>query len=192
MTSFIQNLRSQVLRSSAEGVGHLIFFVDYLCEPEISQTDVAIFVHKNIFRFKVSVDDALLMQVTDSNSNLSTIKLGSLLVKSGNISEVHEELSSSDESHDEEDLLVGLENILHSNKERVISLKQNILLKFRAFDLIIIYNHILSKTFHGIVVTIVFLFHQEYLTERASSDNFDKVETLQIYLGVSFLCVESS
>jgi hypothetical protein len=41
---------------------------------------------------------------------------------------MHEKFSTSNEFHDEENLLICLENVFHTNKEWMISLKKNFLL----------------------------------------------------------------
>jgi hypothetical protein len=88
--------------------------------------------------------------VSNGQSHLSRVELGSIFSKSSAISQVHEQLTSSDESHDEEDLLVSLEHIVHTNQEGMISLEQDFFFQLCAFYLVIIDDHILSQRLHGI------------------------------------------
>ena len=67
----------------------------------------------------------LLMQMTYSDGDLSSVELGTFLRESGSISQVHEKLATSHKLHDEENLRLCLEHIAHANKERMISLHEN-------------------------------------------------------------------
>lgn len=57
----------------------------------------------------------LVVQVTKSHGDLDSVELGALLSESLRLTQVHKELSSSDESHDEEDLLLSHEDIGHTH-----------------------------------------------------------------------------
>ena len=57
----------------------------------------------------------LVMQVTNGKGYLGCVELGSIFRKASGVTEVHEELTTSNEAHDEEDFLFGLENIIHAN-----------------------------------------------------------------------------
>ena len=58
---------------------------------------------------------------------------------------MHEQLTTPNEFHDEEDLKVGLEHVFHANKERMVSFLQDLLFKHGALNLIVIQNDILSE-----------------------------------------------
>lgn len=72
---------------------------------------------------------------------------------------MHEKLSSPYKAHDKENLLVRLENVVHANQEWMIGLKQDILFKLGAFDLIIVDDYVFPETLHGKVVSIIFFLH---------------------------------
>jgi len=63
---------------------------------------------------------------------------------------MHEQLSSSNELHDEENLLVCLEDVLHTNKEWMIGLEQYIFLEKGTLNLVVVKDNILSKTLHSV------------------------------------------
>ena len=69
------------------------------------------------------------MKMTKCQCHSKTIKLGSLFGKLPRLSKMHEQLSTPYKLHDEEDLEVSLEHVLHTNEERVVSLLQNIFLE---------------------------------------------------------------
>jgi len=57
----------------------------------------------------------LVMQMTQCHGNLNCVELGPLLSESLGLTQVHKELATSDESHDEEDLLISHEYIGHTH-----------------------------------------------------------------------------
>ena len=70
------HLRRQVLWRPTERVRFsALFCTDYFCQAKVCQLDVAIRIYKNIFRFKIPINYACLMQVTKRNSNLGRIEL---------------------------------------------------------------------------------------------------------------------
>jgi hypothetical protein len=62
------------------------------------------------------------MKMPYGQSNLGCVKFSSIFLEPCGVSQVHEQLSSTDESHHKEDLLLSLENVVHSYQEGVISL----------------------------------------------------------------------
>ena len=92
----------------------------------------------------------LFMEVANSKGYLHSVKLSSFFGEASCVSQMHEELTTSHEAHDEEDLRLCLEHVVHANEERMIGLHENLLLKLGAFDLIVVEDDIFSKGFHGI------------------------------------------
>jgi hypothetical protein len=108
----------------------LITFQD-LGETEVSQADVTIFTHKDVLRLQVTVNDLLLMEMTDSQGDGKRVELGTLLRELPSLPEMSEELTTTDETHDEVELGVSLENVLHTDEERVVRLLEDLLLEHR-------------------------------------------------------------
>jgi hypothetical protein len=69
--------------------------------------------------------------VAQGHGDLNSIETGALLREASNLAEVHEEFTTTDESHNEENLLFGLEDVAHADEEGVVGLQQNVLLKTR-------------------------------------------------------------
>ena len=67
------DLRSQVLRSSTETV-ELVALDVLLREAEVRDLDVAIGVEEEILRLQISVDDALAVEVVETQSYFSCIE----------------------------------------------------------------------------------------------------------------------
>jgi len=93
---------------------------------------------------------------------------------------MHEQLASSYKLHNEENLLVCLENILHAHKEWVISLKKDFLLEQCAFNLIIVDNDILTQRLHGVDLSVLNFLHQEYFAETTFSNDRSNLEISEI------------
>jgi hypothetical protein len=83
--------------------------------------------------------------MTNGQGNLGSVELGTFLRETGAVSQVHEEFTTPHETHNEEDLLVGLEDVVHTNQEWVISLQQDIFFKLGAFDLVVLQDNIFPK-----------------------------------------------
>ena len=92
---------------------------------------------------------------------------------------MHEQLTTSDEFHDEEDLKICLEYKLHAYKERVIGLLQDIFLKHCGFNLIVLQNNVLSQGLHGINCLSISLLHQKDLSKTTLANNLDDLESVQ-------------
>lgn len=112
------------------------------------------------------------MEVSNSKANLDGVESSVVFREARHSAQVREEFSSSDKPHHEEDLGISLEHIVHAHEEGVIGHQQNIFLQFGRLDLIVLQNHILSQSLHGVNDRrVVFLDHQKDLTEGPTSDN---------------------
>lgn len=78
MTLFFKNLRGKIFRCTTERVSLLVLLKN-LCKSKICQTNESIFLHQDIFWLQVSIDNLLIMKMTEGESYAQTIKLGSLL-----------------------------------------------------------------------------------------------------------------
>lgn len=101
------------------------------------------------------------------------------------------ELTAPDEWHDEEKSKVGHEEVLHADKELVLTFEHDVLFQFSVFDLVILNKNILSYNFNSIELLIMFKFCKENLAERSFTKNDDHFEVgecrnlLFAYLGIS-------
>ena len=84
------------------------------------------------------------MQVAEGHGDLDGVEAGSVLREASDLAQVHEKLATSDESHDEENLLLSLEHVAHSDEEWVIRLQKDIFLQSGRLDLIVLDDNILS------------------------------------------------
>ena len=81
MAFFDENFGRQIVRRAAETV-RLLSFVENFSQAEVSQGNVSIFVHENVFWLQISVDNFLVVQMADSQGDLKGVKLGAIFVES--------------------------------------------------------------------------------------------------------------
>lgn len=118
------------------------------------------------------------MKMTYSNGDLGCIEFCSFFRESSRCSEMHEKFTTSHKSHDEENLWLSLKYVVHTNKEWVISLHEDLFLKFSALYLVIIENDIFSQRFHSKNLFGILFLDKEHLTEASSTNNPSDDEVL--------------
>jgi len=171
VTRVRKDLRGQIVGCSAEGVG-LLTVLKNLSQSEISEAEVTILIHQDVFRLKIAVNNFLVVEVSNSKANLDGVEPSVVFREARHSTQVREEFSSSHKPHHEEDLGLSLEHVVHTHEEGVVSHQQNIFLQFGRLDLIVLQNNILSQSLHSVNDgRIVFLDHQKDLTEGPTSDN---------------------
>ena len=111
------------------------------------------------------------MQVTKSHRYLNCIETSSLFRETCNLAKMSEKFTTSYESHDEENLLLSLEDVIHSNQEGVISLHKNVLLKFRRLNLVILDDYILAEGLHGVGIVSSTLLDEEHFSKGTATDD---------------------
>ena len=179
VADLLQDFRSEILRSTAEGV-RLLVLSQNLGEAEIGKQKIAILVQQNILRLEIPINNLLLVEVAEGQGDAQTVELGSLLRELSRLSKMHKQLAASDKLHDEEDLEVGLEDELHAHEERMVGLLQNIFLKHGRLNLIVVQNDIFSERLHCKHCLGVLLLHQEHFSETALANNLLDFERVQI------------
>lgn len=150
-----------------------------LSQSEISQADVTIFLHEDVLWFQISVDNLLLVEMTESQGDCKRIKLSSLFSELPRFSQVHEKLTTTDKLHDEKDLHVSLENELHTNEEWMIGLLQDIFLEHSRLNLIVIQNDIFSQGFHSVDCLGILLLDQKDFSETTLSNDLNDLEGIK-------------
>jgi len=65
VTLLVQDFWSQVIGGAAEGEGLRIAF-EHFGKAEVGQANVAIFIHKNVFGFQITVNNLFVVQMADS------------------------------------------------------------------------------------------------------------------------------
>mmetsp|Transcript_42273 Transcript_42273/g.40497 ORF Transcript_42273/g.40497 Transcript_42273/m.40497 type:complete len:264 (-) Transcript_42273:562-1353(-) len=186
---FVEDFRSEVLRRPTERVCLSVFLQD-LGQAKVCEADVPIFIHEDVFWLQVSVNYMFLVKMTDGDCYLGRVELRPFFREASAVPQMHEQFSSSHESHHEEYFLLCLEHIVHSHQERMVCLEKDLLFELGTFYLIVVDDDILPETFHGIHLFAALLLHQEHLTKASSPNDFPNDEILEADLLVSFLGVE--
>lgn len=173
MAALDEDLRRQVVGRSTEGVS-LRVALEHLREAEVRQADVPILVHQDVLRLQVTVDDVLGVEMTECHGDLNGVEAGTLLREASHLSQVHEKFTATNESHHEENLLLRLEHVAHTDKEGVIGLEQDVLFESSRLNLVVLDDHVLSQRLHRVHLVRTSLLHQEHFSERATTnDRFD-------------------
>lgn len=107
----------------------LLALLEHFSQTEVSQANIAIAVHEDILWLQISVDNVLVVQVSERNRDLNGVELSSILVEPLRLPQMHEQFATADELHDEKDLLFSHEDEGHADEEGVIGFKQDVLLQ---------------------------------------------------------------
>ena len=79
MAAFLNHLRRHVLSTAAKAVGDLSRIKTKFGQSKISNFNMSIMINQQIFRFKIPVNDILLMQVHESIKNFDEVEFGIIL-----------------------------------------------------------------------------------------------------------------
>jgi hypothetical protein len=101
MTLPLENLRAHVLWRPTEGM-RALFFGNNFAETEVRQLEVPIDVNENVLWLDISIDHIEVMEVLETQQELSEVKFGLWLGELLYVSEMEEHLSAGAEVHDEE------------------------------------------------------------------------------------------
>lgn len=113
--------------------------------------------------------DALFVKVSNGHGDLSSVELDNLFSESLLFLEHLIKFTPLHEGHNEIETELGLEQVVHSNKERMITRKQDIFLQLGIIDLVILEQHILSDGFNSIENLVLFELGQIDLTKSTSA-----------------------
>lgn len=98
-----------------------------------------------------------------------------------------EQLTSTDEFHDEVELHISLENELHTDKERMVGLLKDLLLELGGFNLVVVKDHILAQRLHSEHVFGSLLLNKEDLAEGTTTDDGLGFEVRKLWRRTSIL-----
>ncbi len=96
------------------------------CDAQVGESQVPFPVEHQVLRLDVSVDDAVLVQVVESENETCTEELGLVLVEASHLAGVEAEVSSREVVHDEVEVLLVLEGTLHVHDKVVLDLRQQV------------------------------------------------------------------
>lgn len=176
------HLRGQVLRRAAESLRRLAIRESF-GEAVVDDLEVAVLIDEHVFKLEVTVHDSLAVQVADSHRNLHGVKRDNGLGQSLSCLEHLVELSAADEGHHEVEPSLRLEQIVHAAEERVVTAKQDILLKLRVLDLVVLDENVLADNLDCVLFFVLRALSQENFSERTATKQRDQLEVRVAQVG---------
>ena len=89
-----------------------------------------------------------------------------------------EQLTSSHELHDEENLLWSLERVDQVDQERVVDVLQDHLFRLGVLNLVLVDDLLLAERLKGVNLLCVLLLDKHHLSEGSSTQDLQKVEVI--------------
>lgn len=210
MPRAIENLRREILWSSAEGLCALVGLADaFFGESEVSEADVTLFGQQHILRLEVAggekrgeelpVDDAHLVEVLQRQRDFRGVEARSILAELASLAQVVKEFAAGAVVQNEVQLVFlgvreekdedGLEGVLHADDEWMIDLAEDVPFGLRVFDLVLLLDHCLIQHLHGVNLTLTVFSNLEHLSETALPDNLQDLKVTDGHGGICQLGV---
>lgn len=114
--------------------------------------------------------DALAVQVPNCKSNLGSVELYNFLTQALLCFKNFVELSTFNERHHKVEPCLRLEEIVHSDKEGVITAEKNVFFELGVLHLIVLNKHIFPNSFDGVEFLLLDKFCKIYFTKSSSSE----------------------
>lgn len=115
----------------------------HLAQAKISQLDVSLSVDEHILWLQISVQNVHLVEMLQSQQNIGSVKLGCILLKSANLTEIEEQLASGAVLQTEEQLGLRLEGVVHLHDVGVVHTFKNASLIHGMLKLVSLQNLVL-------------------------------------------------
>ena len=145
------------------------------------------------------VDDAHLVQVLQREGDFRGVEARALLAELARLAEVVEQLAAGTVVQHEvqlvllgvsaEDKTDGLERVLHTHDEWMIDLAEDVALRLRVLDLVLLLDHCLVQHLHRINLALPVFSHLEHLSEAALPDYLQDLKVADRHGGVRQLRV---
>lgn len=132
------------------------------------------------------------MQVLQRQRDFRRVEASTLLGELLRLAQVVEELAAGTVVENEVELVAGLEGVFHAHDERVVDLAQNVPLRLRVLDLVLLLDHRLVQHFHRVDFVLTHLLHLEHLPETALPDHFQNLKVVETHRRVVQLRVLAS
>ena len=185
----LDDLRCEILGGAAEGVGHAVvgWLLDF-GQTEIGQLQVALRIKKHILWLEISVDDTVLMEMLESQGNLSRIKARPILVETDLLAQMEEQLSTVEEVRHEVERLGRLEGVVQLDDERVRDLLHDIPLDLRVLLLVRSDDEVFLEGLDCVDLLRVLLARHVDFAEGAAADDLEQLEIFDRQLFLLGVC----
>ena len=185
------HFRGEVLSGAAEARSQALLRVDLGRKAEVSQQNVTVPSEKHILRLQITVNDALIVQMAQSKSDLSDYKSALVLLESLDLHQVAEELTTINVVHHEEYTVLVREDVLHVDEELMVDLLENLHLQLERVEALVIQHGVFPDGLHSVYFLRLPVLDLEHLAECAFANQLEPLEVLQLG-GVDTLLHEPS
>ena len=201
MPSALHDFRSQILRSTAKSIGHLVPGHLKLTKAEISQLNVAVRVKNYILGLEIPVNYPIPMQAFQCKNDLSCIKARSLLLEFCFFAQMEKQFTAIEEVDYKIESLGRLKSVVQLDNERMVDPFQNHSFHYSKKNLVranlgrymrlltssigrlsLAQHHVFLQRLHCINVLVIFFLNKINFSERTSSYDFDDLEIFDTYV----------
>mmetsp|Transcript_122498 Transcript_122498/g.305938 ORF Transcript_122498/g.305938 Transcript_122498/m.305938 type:complete len:211 (+) Transcript_122498:548-1180(+) len=180
MASLVEDLRREILRSAAHGLGRKVVLDALLAQAEVREFNMAISIKENILRFEIPIDDVQPVQILDGQQDLRGVKSPTALGEAASPAEVEKELAPGAILQDEVELLGCLEGVVQRHDKRVRDGLQDVPLRLSVLDLVALDDILLPEHFHRIhAVLFVLVPHEHDLAVGTLADDLHQREVIE-------------
>lgn len=149
-----QDLWCHELGRSTEGASGVAIPHVLLAQTVVGDLDVTVQSEEDIVKLQVSVDDALLVEVLQSEQNLSSVELGSFR-RELLFLDVQHQVTTADVLHDKVNACLGLEARMQTEEEGMAlagCCEEDAFLRLCALHLVVLDDEFLLQNFDGIEI----------------------------------------
>lgn len=153
----------------------------FLAETIICDLDVTIKGQEDVVQFQITVNDTMLVEVLQCQTDLGSVELRSLQSELTTL-DVKHEITAGDILHDKVDPCLGLETGVQVEEERMALLvgnEEHSFLRLGRLDLIILDDEFLLQHFDSIQLFRRFGLGEHNFTEIALSEHSQKIKMIQ-------------
>ena len=183
VTRGLDHFWCQIFGCSAESVSHTILCLLHLAEAEICQFEMALRVEENILWLQVTIDDSVLVEVSESQHDLGCIEARSVLSESNLVAEMEEKLAAIQKVGDEIQTFVGLKGVVELDNERMCDLLHDVPLNLDLVRLVGADDEVLLERLHRVDLIACLLLGEVDFTKGASANDLEQLEVFDGQLG---------
>lgn len=121
------------------------------CKSEINDFQESVLIDEDVLKFQISVRNSLLMEIADTEHDLSDIKLDLFLVESLFLYIVFVKLCTTNERHHKIKPRLVMEHVIHPGEEWMLAVQQDAHLYDSALYLVLLQQDVFADTFDRVI-----------------------------------------
>lgn len=134
-------------------------------KTKVCKFDVSTLVHKDIFGLKISMDNLVGMEVSESNKNLCTDEPDRIFRESPFLAQVIKDISTSYKLEEEINSKLILKHVVKGKDEWVFGLLENVPLGLGVQNLTFFNKDVFINPFHSIFFSIFSVHNQKHFSK---------------------------